>query len=269
MAFYGCEFSFDGRSSHEFGLTMYNFGNYRQNDTFSFPSAGKIIEDRPEGRTAPLIYGKDRNEPMEFVLIFGPKEESWLSGFPDRWDVERIAAWLTEPQNYRWLEIDQADTQDVRFRCLISQLESISLEMHPFAFRCKVVCDGPYAYSYPETYVVQLTGGEKRVLLKNTSACEEFYYPSMVIETNGGTEFSIVNHSIGGEELAFTDLPASIFRIFIDGENEVITTDLDVLNPYEKFNLHFLRLQRGDNILSLTGNGNVQFICEFPRNFGG
>ena len=45
MAFYGCEFLFDGKSCKEYGLTLYNFGSVSQGDT-SFPSAGKVYEER-------------------------------------------------------------------------------------------------------------------------------------------------------------------------------------------------------------------------------
>lgn len=269
MAFSGCEFSFNGRPSREFGMVVYDLDSHRQDETFRFASAKKILEDRLEGRSTPLTYGRKQGDPMQFTLVFGPKDEEGLPNFLDRWDMERIANWLTAPQGYSWLEIEQPDLQDVRYRCAITELESISFGMHPLAFQCTVTCDSPYAYSYPEVYSLNLTGGEKKVLLKNRSTGDEFYYPRLEIETNGGTEFSIVNHSIDGEEFALQNLPPSIYQIFVDAENEVITTSLDTLNPYECFNFCYLRLRRGDNVLSLKGHGLVKIICEFPRNIGG
>ncbi len=269
MAFDGCEFLFDGRSCREFGMVMYGFDSYRQDESFSFTSVGTIVEDRLENKSTPLAYGKNRNKPMQYRLVFGPKDNEGLPNFLDRWDVEAIASWLTSPDTYSWLEIHQSDMQDFRYRCLISDLEMVSMSSEPLVFRCTVTCDGPYAYSYPETYTVPLTNEGHTAILKNKSSGGEWYYPTLEIDAADDSEISITNHSVGDEVFLLSNLPAAGVHISVDGDNQVMTSDLDSFNPYESCNLQYLRLRKGDNILSFKGNGQVKITCVFPRNIGG
>ena len=155
MAFEGCEFSFDGIPSHDFGLVVYNFDSYSQDSTFSYPSAGKILSDRIPNHNASFFYTLEFDSVAEFTLVFGANPKSYDERDPlDRWELEQIASWLTGHKNYKWLVIDQDDMHSFRYRCIISELEVIALGGEQWAYQCRVTCDSPYGYTYPETISV-------------------------------------------------------------------------------------------------------------------
>lgn len=269
MSFWGYEFLFDGKSCREFGLMVYDIDSNTQGD-ISFPSAGTIHEERIAGRTTSLFYGLEQNEALTFRLVFGVNLGSiHAHSSLDRWDIASIASWLTGHTEYKWLEIAQPDMETVRYRCLISELETISYNGEPWAFSCTVSCDSPFGYTYPYSYVI---ASGQTYCLRSKSSYNGYYRPKMRLTTTSGSgnkSFSIVNQSDGGRTFSFTGLPAAIKEIEIDNENQVIVNRQEGLNLYPYCNFTFFRLKRGENLLRVTGNYDVEIICEFPVNIGG
>ena len=85
----------------------------------------------------------------------------------------------------------------------------------------------------------------------------------------GFSGISIQNLSDNNRTFQFKGLPGgNPLTIYVDNKNQVITNNMD-LNLYPYFNMKFMRLVKGDNMLKMTGNADVKFICEFPVNIGG
>lgn len=85
----------------------------------------------------------------------------------------------------------------------------------------------------------------------------------------GGDGISIQNLSDNNRTFQFKELlGGNSLTIYVDNKNQVITDSMD-LNLYPYFNMKFMRLVKGDNLLKITGNAEVKFICEFPVNIGG
>lgn len=268
MAFHGCEFVFDGVSCSEYGLMVYDFGSTKQSDV-SFPSAREPEVDRVAGRYDSLFYGLEQSDPLEFTLVFGANMESIdANEAMDRPEIERIAAWLTGHERWKWLSIVQDDMEGFRYKCVISNLKLITQGQMPWAFSCTVTCDSPYAYTYPIEKSFSVNG-TKTVVLHNRSSHNGFYKPKCEITINDSGDFSVTNESDGKRTMAFSALPTGgAVVISVDNQNQIITNDRS-LNFYPYFNMKFLRLRRGDNVLTLKGNGTIKFICEYPVNIGG
>lgn len=268
MAFYGCEFLFDGKSCKEYGLTLYNFGSTSQGDV-SFPSAGKVYEDRIINRYSSLFYGVSQNEALEYTLVFGANVDSIdANEHLDRTEISAIASWLTGHQEQKWLEIVQPDMEAFRYKCIITDLKLITYGNLPWAFSCKVYCDSPFAYTFPESFSYHVDGSED-VTLFNRSTYNGYYKPIIIISNIKEDSFSIVNLSDGKRAFSFSGLPSPATKIRIDNESMVISDEAGELNLYPYFNFNFFRLKRGENILKITGTADVEFICEFPVNIGG
>ena len=267
MAFYGCEFVFDDIPCSEHGLMIYDFGSNAQADV-SYQT-GDVSEDRVSSRYDALMYGLTQNKALEYTLVFGTNNESIDANESfDRYEAEAISAWLTGHKTRKWLSIVQDDMEPFRYRCLISDLKLITHGKMPWAFSCKVSCDSPFAYTFPEEYSYSVSG-EHTVNLFSRSSYNGFYKPKMEILLEGAADFSIINHSDNDRVFAFNALPfGGALTIFIDNKNQVITNDLDYsLYPY--FNYSFFRMVRGDNLITIQGDGAVRFICEFPVSIGG
>lgn len=263
MAFYGCEFSFNGIPSSQYGLMLYDIGGIVEDGTFS--SGLEIVEDRTARRYKPLFYGVKQNTPLTFTMTFGVHPKDIDQGRSlDRYDMAVVAVWLTGQDGYRYLEIAQPDMEAMRYRCIITELSYVTWGQIPWAFRCTVTCDSPFAYLRPEVYTC---AAGSSVTVRNRAA-SKYYYPLVSISVPSGmTNVSITNTSDGNRVCGFTNIPGGQQTITIDNENEVITTTAD-LNLYDTFNNKFLRLVRGDNVLNVAG-GAVTITCEYPINIGG
>lgn len=265
MAFYGCQFSFDGIPCYEYGLMIYDIGDADEGGKFT--STVEIQEDRTAKRYSPLHYGAVQNEPLTFSFTFGADINAIDKNAPiDRWDMDVIANWLTGHDEYKYLEITQPDMEAVRYKCIISELEYTTYGKIPWAFTCQVTCDSPFAYTYPEEKRISVSGNVNAAL-ECKAACK-YYFPKVIINLNKGNSFSIINHSDGDRIFKFENIPTAVKDITVDNENEIITTTAG-LNLYDNFNFNFLRLVRGYNRLEFVGNADVTFECEFPINVGG
>ena len=124
MSFYGTSMLFDGIPCEEMGLVMYDFTSNRQSAT-TFSSDLEIAEDRIGGRYRSLFYGGAVNAPLTFTMVLCASEDRAERNEPlDRWDLQKIAAWLTGHREYKWLSIVQEDMEEIRYRCLISSLQA-------------------------------------------------------------------------------------------------------------------------------------------------
>jgi len=85
---------------------------------------------------------------------------------------------------------------------------------------------------------------------------------------NGNGDFAITNKSDGNRVCSLTGYPQASDTITINGETGVISA-ASGLNVYPYFNFIFPRLARGKNDLTITGDAEVTFTCEFPVNVGG
>ncbi|MDD5021788.1 MAG: phage tail family protein [Endomicrobiaceae bacterium] len=268
MAYNGLSFVFDGIPSEEYGLVLYDL-TYSVRTEGMFASPVSIVEDRTAARYKPLFYGTTQNSPLEFTMTFGANQQrSNNYKSYDRYDLSVIASWLTGHNSYKWLEITQPDMEVVRYKCIITKLSHIELDLSSWAFSCTVHCDSPFAYTYPET-ITYLVNGTADFVFRNRSTYNGYYMPKLVITLDSGyNTFSIINHSDNDRLFKFTNVPSTPLTITIDNENEVITNTAG-LNLYPYFNYNFFRLLRGDNQLEISGSASVKIYCEFPMNVGG
>lgn len=268
MSFYGTEFIFDGTSSYEYGLCLYYQIDNATQDSTTFASNIKMIEDRPVRRSSSYCYGGSMEDSLEFQLVFGVTEERKAShGQYNHWEMQKIASWLTGHREYKWLYIVQDDLNTVRYRCYITDLKSIEVSSMHWGFECTVHCDSPFGYLRPQTFTYEVDG-TATVTLYSRSSMNDPYFPSLLIQQAGGTAFSIKNVTDSNREFRLNDIPTSAGNIKIDGSHGVLSC-ADDINLYPYCNFKFPRLLRRDNQLILTGSGIYTFTCEFPVNVGG
>ena len=122
----------------------------------------------------------------------------------------------------------------------------------------------PQNFHYP-------CNGTTSIGLISRSTINRLYYPKMKIQLNGSNTISIVNKSCNNEEMKFIGLPQNYFlTISVDGElGKIESSDSSYSNLYKYFNFNWLPLKKGMNKLEVKGNCILDFICEFPVNYGG
>lgn len=271
MGFLARNFSFNGIPCEEFGVRILDI-NGSGNSASSFANTGSLITDIVPSTGRNFLYGRSYDIPLEFTITFGVDPDPHYvtsEDYFDRYEMDRIANWLTGPEEYKWLEIEQADLDMIRYHCIITELTPIQVSWSPWAFTTRVVCDSPYGYMLPRIKTFSCSD-ETTIILNNQSTLKKLYYPKITIEQNGSNTISIVNNSYDDFEFKFTNIPVLNLTINIDGELGIITSsDSTYKNLYQYCNLHWLPLIKGKNELTVTGDCNITFTCEFPVNFGG
>ena len=262
-------FSFNHIPCEQYGLRIYDIdGN--NNEAAPFVSTGKLLTDVIPSKGRNYLYGRAYEEPLEFTLVFGvdPEKVLNMNDHLDRYEMGVIANWLTGHETYQWLEIEQSDLEMVRYRCVISELEPIHVAWLPWAFKAKVTCDSPYAYMFPKKYRYSCTD-VSHIELISRSTINKLYYPKMTILCNDCKTVSILNETCN-EELSFSNLPVGDLVITIDNElGKIESSDPTYPNLYQYCNFNWLPLKKGKNKMVVTGNCNLEFVCEFPLNIGG
>ena len=268
MAFWGDYFTYDGIPCTEFGLRLYEVNGVAPSvGAFSMPT--NVSEDRIANRYRSFFYGVSQNSALKFKIVFGLDKDFAGNGeFFDSWDKEVISSWLAPLDGYKWLEIEQPDMEQLRYKCRMENLTNVEIGNVPVAFSCDVICDSPFAYLYPVTYQ-HTCSGDSEILIRNRSSYRGGYYPQMKITLNGSSTIKIVNQSDNDRTFELKDLPQSYFLVIgVDHENGIITNSMD-LNLYPYFNFEFIKLVPGDNKLRVIGSCITEITCEYPVSVGG
>ncbi len=279
MAFYGCDFIFDGVRASTFlapatvgasykRLMLYNIGSYGQGDADL--SVGEIEEDRIGRRYDSLLYGIRQNDPLQFTLVFGidPDDLVGETCFT-REEIARITQWLTGHQEYKILKIDQDDMTGYRYHAMITGLRLVSDGGLPVAFEATISCDGPFAYQDPITFTAVLISSDTTLEIMNSSTINGVYRPVFDIDLSGATYLQLVNSDDENRTMRIDNIPTEEVSIHIDCLNQIITANTGY-NLYPGFNMKFLRLVPGENDIYITtdGSGEIRATCEFPVNIG-
>lgn len=266
MAFYGCDFTFNGVSASSMGLMFYNFGTEGQDDVDL--SVGEIVGDQINGRHDTMLYGLVQNEPLEFTLVFGADTDTIEAGaFLTRERINTITKWLTGYQTWKILTIDQPDMASFHYKCMITGLRLITDGSYPWAFSAHVTCDGPFAYRTASTTTQTLSGSAVTFTINNTSVLNGYYYPVVLVTDNNGGDLTIVNNTDDDRTCMLSGMPTGTQDILLDCKNGILTSSAGH-NLYQYFNFNFLSLVPGENSLTATGSGTLMIECEFPVNIG-
>lgn len=298
MGFIAKHFSFDGIPCERFGLRIYDIdGN--DNKAVSFASSGKIVSDAIPSTGRNYLYGRDLSSPLEFELVFGVEPCNLnMDDYLDRFEMDAIARWLLEPTDYRWLEIEQPDMENVRYRCVVTELTPIEVGWLPFAFTATITCDSPYAYMLPQTYELAETAplatlfpdddeeeSDGKLVIDNKSTLRKPYYPKLIISCDEGYSGYTHNGKFYGMELIVTDddTGETVFEMdnlsISDGEIIEIDNEKGIIKSSEGRNLYncikdfnWFSLHKGKNNLTFLSSGtrlSIKVVCEYPVDIGG
>ena len=267
MAFWGCSFTYDGKSCESFDLMLADTDGGAQGEG-RFASAVTIIEETSPQRWKPFFYGTKFDNKLQITLSCTLTNSRLDAGeFLSRQELDNIATWLTGQDGYKWLTIDQDDMADIRYKCIITELSILESGNEPYGVVVVATCDGPYAYRSAPSIVTEEISNTTEITVYNTSSHNGFFKPVVEFEPVNGGNLMIKNNSDNGREFLLEDIPGSVSSVRIDSERCLIECDQDI-DLYGNSNLKFLRLKRGENELEVSGSGTLTIVCDYPINPG-
>lgn len=246
-------FSYDGHTSEEMGLynvTVEN-GMYEEH----LMAGRKIIETKVRGNDRPYFQGIEKSV-LEFDLSFA---------FKDNFDQEKtraVARWLDQDYYKQLIFNDNEDV--VYYAMLVDEPHLVHNGLKRGYVKLKMRCDSPYAYSpmYTSPIFDFSTIGSTSSQFKFTNSGDLNLKPEIWIKKVGSGDISITNQSNGGKEFKFKNLVDGE-TVYVDNENEYITTDLANTYRYTNFNNNYIEMLRGVNTLSVNGQCTLQFRYNF------
>ena len=267
MAFYADTFVFDNVDCSTYDLILLDVHQSTENSSH-FASGPTISEDYVNRQWKPYFYGVSRPEKLTFQMSVGLNACRMGAGTHlTRTEIANIMKWLTSPNTYREMYIEQPDMvvqvspSETRplyhYKCMITDVELQFIDDKPWGFTFTVTCDSPYAYvsgSYTTTMGVNTSIS---ITNTNTSVLEQLTYPKFTISYTNVTPGSLtIANSTTGQTCTLTNIPSDVTQIIIDGGNRVIRSTPQ-RNLYAGFNFVFVGLARGENSLTVSNTSTA------------
>lgn len=263
--FAACEFIFDGVSSADYGLMLYDIASVSDSDA-SFATA-EIQEETLPSQSKPFFYTATRNKPLEFNLTFGVNMDRIDDNEPlTKAEISSIARWLCRDE-YKVLTIEQADMSEFFYRCIITELSPTSVNGAAWALSASVRCDAPHAYRLKQIYNINASSGSGNLTIHALHDNGRYYSPVITIIPSEAGTISVKNEADDGRVFKLDNLPSDIGKIEIDCAKGLITSTNEK-NIYPYCNFRFLRLLQGNNTIAVTGACEVEIACEYPAFIG-
>ena len=277
-------FSYAGISADDYDMMLYYLSDP---GVFEEPLyTVDVIEERLENRHSPIYLGvTDNSSALTREIIFGAVE------YTDREIVDEVARWLSPSNGYQKLVIEQDDLEDYYYLCIFQDLQMVSINGLPLAFRATLVFYDQFAHEEPTTTAYQVQDGQvltnlgelkSQLTLVNESSLHDYMWPKVTLTIpTSCDEFSIINHSDKNGARPFTfknlsEVPTTDGRdliIEINNETKVISSPNcgNMRQLYKSFGdsntgyRYFFRLLQGENILSFVGSALVEIELEVLR----
>lgn len=266
---YQTSFTFEGQSSDDFNIFIGHIGD--PGTVTDALYTADIVESRIPSQIQPVFFGLDKNKAITREIILCSDE--YLS----REKIDEIVAWLTcSKPGYGTLTVDNDELSDYEFHVIFNQLELVNSGW-PIAIQCSVIFDSQWAYLNTPTASFDVVNGKiitasdielDTSVINNDSTYAGYIYPKITLQIpQGTTNFSITNISDDSRTLEF-NFPGSFTTtdgsenmiIEIDCQTKIMKSNCSDINPYKCLPnkdgyFYFLRLLRGENVISFSGTG--------------
>lgn len=249
------DFIFDGIKSSDMGqyIVRINGGGVES----PFFGGQSIQESQARKKITPYHFGVDR-KPIEFTIQISPLDDKWT---PER--RSKIGRWLIH-DTYK--PFQSADDLGKIYYTIVTEAPNFELYNNrgfvPFTFRT----NSAYAWSpiFIEEYDVSTNPSTVNIIMNNLSNINMNYRPKVEIELIGTTtSVELKNLSNGGKVFKLEGLNR-LETIFIDNENEIITSSAEISNAFAGFNRQWLELVYGENLIEVKGRCKIWTKMQFP-----
>ena len=250
MSFFGRSFIYDGKPSEEFGLLISNIDADGVNESMG-SSSMEIEEQKVFRRATPYFFGATPSPKLEFELSAFSEDDIDAETFGI------IQRWLFSSREYKKLQIDQPDMQQVYFNCFLQEPEIVRVGSIIKGFNCTVTCDSPFAYKFPQTTTYTYTADvvdETETYYNMSEDKGAYLHPeTMVITMNNlGGDVTITNESDNDRVVSFTGLLGD--EVLTISPNYQTISSSSGLKRLSASNKKFLRLVPNKNVLRIQGS---------------
>lgn len=289
MAIFGSSFTYNGKSSDDFGVII-----CASEQPESIPIGltreilkGEITSRRPVANW----YNAKYSDVLTFEVTITKPENRAFS----REEIRDINAWLTGPRTPTLLFFEDEAFDPINYYGVFTDVTNVygsGILMLTYTF----TADSPYGWSNERIF--KYVSGEVFEIINDTDELSEFVYPLLKITANEGTQISIDNSSEISSDLLNHKITLTIpskennitfeSPLYIDTKyhkiyfirnstKEKVPVSLsnlgfstDTLTNLENgsLGLYWPRLVPGTNKFKIIGNCNIEISFRCPRKVG-
>ncbi|MEC5219916.1 distal tail protein Dit [Bacillus atrophaeus] len=243
-------FTFGQGKSSDFGVANVNTESGLVEE--SFLGSRSVNETYTKGRSEPYTEGVKR-EAKQFPLNFY---------IGDKYEEKRVRAIK------RWLDVDDyqplafSENLDIVYYAMpVDTSDLVHNAARNGYVRLTMKCNSPYAYSRnTTTHTFNVSSGAEVIELNNKG--DVTIFPTIEILKIGDGDIKIENLSDYTEPFLFNDLKDNEI-LKIDGDKEIIDSNLFGNERYDDFNDNYLKLSYGKNRLKVTGKCKLRFSFRY------
>lgn len=244
-------FIFAGRKSAEFGIrnVAISTGLYEE----PFMASRSIKEFTIRGQERPYFQEITRESKSIQVSFY----------FDNGWDdelIREVARWL-DVEFYQPITFSE-DQEKVYFVLPTDSSSIIHNGLKQGYITLTFRCDSPYSYSHTKATPWYDLSKVNTSTIEIRNKGDKIILPEIDIIKIGSGDLSITNLSNKGEITSFTSL-SSDEEIYVNGENQIIETNLPNTWRYDNFNDNYLSLVYGKNILEVNGKCKLKFKYKY------
>lgn len=251
----GCNFTFAGIDSRDYGLELYYVDN-----TYDRATTGgsfELISDKIPYFPETILYGLDYSaNPLQFEIeILNPYESISQD------DFSKIKEWLFGQDGWKHFTVEDEDYDGLYLNCILTPDEDIIDVSGYRGLKCTLTNISPFWYG--ENITVELNKTDNSTTTVNIdSHCPDRIYPIIEFVIPSGTRRITITNTVDNETSKFdidrTD--TSMYGAFPSGSYS-FDTRLCVLKKGSSVvsmggivtNVDLLYLKKGENTLQVTG----------------
>ncbi len=250
------KFIFNGIHSDEMGVALVTFDTNTFNPYgLTFNSGVALSKSRKD--MSHFTTEEDSIEDIELNLALVDSENN-----PEVWDDDTlmyIIDWLTTDSFVEFISEDNIDlTYFLKTTKIVKHFTHnkegyLQVTLKPFSNYAYIKHSKKYTFNSPDSFKIN-----------NPSNLKEMYKPIIEIKNLGDASniISIENKTTGYEPFIIKNL----------SENEVVRIDGLLGTVYNKDNKNllmncnrkWLKLSRGENVINISGNVEIEIKCQFP-----
>lgn len=245
-------FIFNNRKSTDFNIRNVSISSGLYEEPLFASRSIKEVKIRK--RHKPYFIGIEK-EPLSFQLSFY-FDKGW-----DESSLQEVTKWLSV--DYYKPLIFNANLERVYYAIPTDSPSLIHNGLKEGYITINMRCDSPYSYSPEKATPWYDCSGITNLEFDNYGDTE--IKPEILIKKKGYGDVSIKNLSSQNPEFNISNL-LDKEEIYVDGENEIIETNLLNTWRYDDFNDNYLSIPYGRNILQVEGHCKIKFIYHFNFN---
>ena len=244
-------FTYDGKSSDDFGLIICEFSNSGSSD-----SSGGQIEFAKISTPIQNRWYKTGNANYSEALQF--EFEVAKSNFEkiDTYEYSAISRWLVKKDDYKDFMIIRTDYDNIHF---YAQMNTSPIEISGSIYGIKItgICDSPFGYN--QLIEKEFVGCGEYIII-DTSDEIGYIYPDIEINVNSACDIKIINETDKREFFIKDCVPNEV--ITINGRYLTISTTALLHNIHDCINYKFPRIvndyNKRKNIFKIEGDCTVK-----------